>query len=50
MQDARSYTRLWLFWPDYSAENPLQRMVRRVFPPGLDVRSGGLDLALVALR
>ena len=31
MQDARSGTGLWLFWPDYSGENPFQHMVRRAF-------------------
>ena len=55
MQDARSETGLshrglWLFWPDYSGENPFQHMVRRAFPAGWEVRPGGLDLALAALE
>jgi glycosyltransferase involved in cell wall biosynthesis len=51
MQDAHSpHAGLWLFWPDYSGENPFQHMVRRAFPPGWDVRPGGFDSALAALR
>ncbi|MBD0273894.1 MAG: hypothetical protein ICV73_18445 [Acetobacteraceae bacterium] len=49
MQDTRPHTGLWLFWPDYSGENPFQHMVRRAFPPGWDIRSGGLDSASAAL-
>lgn len=51
MQDARSDTGgLWLFWPDYSGENPFQTMISRAFPPGWDLRAGGIDAALAALR
>jgi glycosyltransferase involved in cell wall biosynthesis len=50
MQDARSETGLWLFWPDYSGENPFQHMVRRAFPRGWEVRPGGLDHALASLE
>jgi glycosyltransferase involved in cell wall biosynthesis len=55
MQDARSdagqsHKGLWLFWPDYSGENPFQHMVRRAFPAGWEVRPGGLDAALAALE
>jgi glycosyltransferase involved in cell wall biosynthesis len=49
MQDARSDAGLWLFWPDYSGENPFQHMVHRSFPAGWEVRPGGLDAALAAL-
>jgi beta-1,4-mannosyltransferase len=51
MGDARSDGGgLWLFWPDYSGENPFQHMLRRAFPPGWEVRPGGLGSAIAALR
>ncbi|WP_135469765.1 glycosyltransferase family 4 protein [Crenalkalicoccus roseus] len=40
---------LWVFWPDYSHDNPYQTLVRRAFPPGWEVRSAGLGTALAAL-
>ncbi len=40
---------LWIFWPDYSHDNPFQLMVYRAFPPAWAVRSGTLEAAAAAL-
>jgi glycosyltransferase involved in cell wall biosynthesis len=40
---------LWIFWPDYSHENPFQSMLYRAFPPGWTARSGDLQAAAAAL-
>jgi glycosyltransferase involved in cell wall biosynthesis len=40
---------LWLFWPDYSHDNPFQRMLYSAFPPGWTVRSADIVAASEAV-
>jgi glycosyltransferase involved in cell wall biosynthesis len=45
----RDASALWVFWPDYSHDNPFQRMVYSAFPQGWIVRSADIETAIAAL-
>jgi glycosyltransferase involved in cell wall biosynthesis len=49
MRNDCSTSGLWVFWPDYSRDNPFQRMVYGAFPPGWTIRSAGLEVAMAAV-
>ena len=49
MPTDRADSGLWVFWPDFSHDNPFQHMVYRAFPPAWTVRSAGIEVAAAAL-
>lgn len=49
MAAGRDNPGFWVFWPDYSHDNPFQRMVYSAFPPGWNVLSANLETAIGAL-